>query len=326
MLMSGTWAWRLILAVFRISTMPRPSFTASVSSTSDTPRGWEGYGAALVGILIFSLTLPMSRIAVAELDPLLVGLGRALAAAVPAGLLLWLTRSRLPRREEMHGVILAALGVVVGWPVTSTMAMQSVPAAHGAVINGLLPLATAACAALGSGERPSRQFWLWAMAGAGLVAAFALREGGGAPQAGDLWLLVAVALGGMGYAEGARVSRTLGGWRTICWALVFSAPFIAGPVAWMAAHVPAAPSASAWMALAYLSFGSMFLGFFAWYRGLARGGIARVGQIQLLQPFMTVTAAAVLFGEQVAPATLAFALAVIGVIAGGRAAASRGKK
>lgn len=302
-----------------------PSNVASLSSTSDTPHGWEGYGAALLGILIFSLTLPMSRIAVAELDPLLVGLGRALVAAVPAGLLLWLTRSRLPRRGERQGIVLAALGVVVGWPVASTLAMQSVPAAHGAVVNGLLPLSTAAFAALGSGERPSRQFWMWALAGAALVAAFALREGGGAPQAGDLWLILSVALGGMGYAEGARVSRTLGGWRTICWALVFSAPFIAAPVAWMTAHVLTAPSPTAWMALAYLSFGSMFLGFFAWYRGLARGGIARVGQVQLLQPFITVTAAALLFGEQVGPATLAFALAIIGVIAGGRAAAARGK-
>ncbi|OZI62360.1 DMT family transporter [Bordetella genomosp. 11] len=307
--------------------MTRPSTTiASLSSAPVAPHGWTGYGAALLGILIFSLTLPMSRIAVAELHPLLVGLGRALAAAVPAALLLWLTRSRLPRREERYGVVLAALGVVVGWPIASTLAMQSVPAAHGAVINGLLPLSTAAFAALGSGERPSRQFWAWALAGAGLVAAFALREGGGAPQVGDLWLLLAVALGGMGYAEGARVSRTLGGWRTICWALVFSAPFIAAPVAWMAAHTPVAPSPAAWMALAYLSFGSMFLGFFAWYRGLARGGIARVGQVQLLQPFITVAAAAVLFGEQVTPATLAFALAVIAVIAGGKAAAAPGRK
>ncbi|ANN68607.1 DMT family transporter [Bordetella bronchialis] len=306
--------------------MPRPeSPLAALSSPTQAPHGWEGYGAGLLGILVFSLTLPMSRIAVAELDPLLVGLGRALAAAVPAGLLLWLTRSRLPRRDERKGIILAALGVIVGWPLTSTLAMQSVPAAHGAVVNGLLPLSTAAFAALGSGERPTRQFWAWAVAGAALVAAFALREGGGAFQAGDLWLLVSVALGGMGYAEGARVSRTLGGWRTICWALVFSAPFLVAPVAWMATQAPS-PSPTVWAALAYLSFGSMFLGFFAWYRGLARGGIARVGQVQLLQPFLTVTAAALLFGEQVGPATLAFALAIIGVIAGGRAAAARGRR
>jgi drug/metabolite transporter (DMT)-like permease len=307
-----------------MSTMPRNAVpSATLPAAPVAPHHWEGYGAALVGVLVFSLTLPMSSIAVAELHPLLVGLGRAVVAAVPAGLLLWLTRSRLPSRAEWPGVILAALGVVAGWPVASTLAMQSVPAAHGAVVNGLLPLATAAFAALGSRERPPVRFWLWALAGACLVAAFALREGGGALQAGDVWLLVATVLGGMGYAEGARVSRTLGGWRTICWALVVSAPFLIGPVAWMAAQVPASPSPAVWLALAYLSFGSMFLGFFAWYRGLARGGIARVGQVQLLQPFITVVAAALLFGETVTPATLLFAVAVIGVIAAGRRAAGR---
>jgi drug/metabolite transporter (DMT)-like permease len=262
-------------------------------------------------------------VAVAELDPLLVGLGRALAAAVPALALLWLTRSRLPRGPEWRGVLLAALGVVVGWPTASTIAMQTVPSAHGAVFNGLLPLATAACAALGSGERPSRSFWLWALGGAALVAMYALREGGGALQPGDLWLLLAVALGGVGYAEGARASRTLGGWRTICWALAISAPFLVAPVAWMASHVTQPPSHAVWGAMSYLAFGSMFLGFFAWYRGLAIGGIARVGQIQLLQPFLTVAAAALLFGEHVTFSTVLFALAVIAVIAGGRHAAVR---
>jgi drug/metabolite transporter (DMT)-like permease len=303
--------------------MPSPSARVLAPGASPPVRSWNGYGSGLLGVLIFSLTLPMSRIAVSELDPLLVGLGRALAAAVPAALLLWLTRSRRPARGERQGVLLAALGIVVGWPMASTLAMQSVPAAHGAVINGLLPLSTAAFAALGSGERPSRQFWTWALAGAALVAAFALREGGGTPQTGDLWLFLAVLLGGMGYAEGARAARTLGGWRTICWALVVSAPFLAAPVAWMASHVPVPPSGTAWVALAYLAFGSMFLGFFAWYRGLAAGGIARVGQIQLVQPFLTVTAAALLFDEVVPPATLVFALAVIAVIAGGRRAAVR---
>ncbi|ARP91811.1 EamA family transporter [Bordetella genomosp. 9] len=302
---------------------PSTKAATGATATAAQPGGWEGYGAAFLGILVFSLTLPMSRIAVMELDPFLVGLGRALAAAVPAGLLLWITGSRLPRREERLGIVLAALGVVIGWPVASTLAMQTVPAAHGAVFNGLLPLSTAAFAAWGSGERPPGRFWLWALAGAALVAAFALREGGGAPQSGDLWLLVAVVLGGMGYAEGARVSRTLGGWRTICWALVISAPFVAGPVLWMAAHAPAAPSPVTWMALTYLSFGSMFLGFFFWYRGLAHGGIARVGQVQLLQPFLTVVAAGLLFGETVTWTTLFFAVAVIGILAAGRRAAAR---
>jgi len=148
---------------------------------------------------------------------------------------------------------------------------------------------------------------------------YSLRQGHGAPQPGDLWLLLAVVLGGMGYAEGARTARTLGGWRTICWALTISAPVLALPVGWLAAGAEA-PGGAAATAFAYLAFGSMFLGFFAWYRGLAMGGIARVGQVQLLQPFLTVLAAALLFGEPVQADTFAFALAVIAVIAGGRRA------
>lgn len=298
---------------------------AAAGAAAPSSSLWEGYGYGFLGVLVFSLTLPMTRLAVAELAPLLVGLGRALVAAVPAVVLLWLTRSRRPNRQEWAGVILAALGIVVGWPLASSLAMQTVSSSHGAVFNGLLPLSTAAFAALRSGERPSAAFWGWAIVGAVLVTAYALRQGHGTLAAGDLWLLVAVALGGMGYAEGARASRTLGGWRTICWALAISAPVVAAPVGWMAAQADW-PSAQAVSACAYLAIGSMFLGFFAWYRGLAAGGIARVGQVQLLQPFLTVVAAAWLFGESVEPATFLFAIAVIAVIAGGRRAIVRTKK
>ncbi|EWM42016.1 eamA-like transporter family protein [Bordetella holmesii 30539] len=266
---------------------------------------------------MFSLTLPMTRLAVAEMPPLLVGLGRALVAALPAAVLLLATRSRLPTRSEFSGIVLAAAGIVVGWPLTSTLAMASVPSSHGEVVNGLLPLSTALFACWRSAERPSPAFWAWALVGALLVMGFILSQGHGALQPGDFWLLVAVVLGGLGYAEGARASRTLGGWRTICWALVISAPFLAGPVWWLAAHA-AMPGAHALWAFGYLAFFSMFLGFFAWYRGLAVGGIARVGQLQLLQPFLTVLAAALLFQEQVPPDTYIFALAVVLVIAGGR--------
>ncbi|QKI79587.1 DMT family transporter [Achromobacter xylosoxidans] len=274
----------------------------------------------MLGVVVFSLTLPMTRVAVAELPPLLVGLGRALLAAVPALALLWLTRSRRPDRREWPGIILAAIGIVVGWPLASSLAMQTVASSHGAVFNGLLPLSTAVFAAWRSGERPSPAFWGWAMVGAALVCAFALREGQGSLVMGDFWLLLAVLLGGMGYAEGARASRTLGGWRTICWALVISAPVLVAPVGWMAAQQAAWPAADVIWASAYLAFGSMFLGFFAWYRGLAAGGIARVGQIQLLQPFLTVLAATLFFGESADMVTFLFAAAVIVVIAGGRRA------
>lgn len=312
--------------------MTRPVFypsstTAGATPSASTPdSAWEGYAYGFLGVLVFSLTLPMTRVAVAELAPLLVGLGRALVAAVPAVALLCLTRARRPNRQEWPGVILAALGIVVGWPLASSFAMQTVPSSHGAIFNGLLPLSTAAFAALRSGERPSPAFWAWALAGAALVTFYALRQGHGTLSLGDLWLLVAVVLGGMGYAEGARASRTLGGARTICWALAISAPVVALPVGWMAAQQASWPSASVVLACSYLAFGSMFLGFFAWYRGLAIGGIARVGQVQLLQPFLTVVAAALLFGESVETATFFFAAAVIGVIAGGRRAIVRTNK
>lgn len=306
--------------------MTRPAFyPSSQAAAGASGPPWEGYAYGFLGVLVFSLTLPMTRLAVADLQPLLVGLGRALVAAVPAAALLWLTRARRPNRQEWPGVILAALGIVVGWPLASSFAMQTVPSSHGAVFNGLLPLSTAAFAALRSGERPSPAFWAWALVGAALVTAYALRQGHGTLSLGDLWLLVAVVLGGMGYAEGARASRTLGGARTICWALVISAPVVALPVGWMAAQA-SWPGTSVVLACTYLAFGSMFLGFFAWYRGLAVGGIARVGQVQLLQPFLTVVAAALLFEEAVEPATFFFAAAVIVVIAGGRRAIVRTRK
>ncbi|MFO6418961.1 DMT family transporter [Hylemonella sp. W303a] len=281
----------------------------------------------MLGVLIFSLTLPMTRVVVAEWPPLLVGLGRALVAALPAAVLLAVNCSRLPSRQEWPGVLGAALGIVIGWPLLSTLALKSVAASHGAVFNGLLPLSTALFATWRSGERPTRMFWVWAALGAALVTGFGLLQGRGALQPGDLWLLLAVVAGGFGYAEGARAARTLGGGRTICWALVISAPLIAVPVAWMVGDAADAARVSghvtsnrALLAFAWLSFGSMFLGFFAWYRGLAVGGIARVGQVQLLQPFLTVLACALLFGESVGGETWVFALAVIAVIAGGRQA------
>jgi drug/metabolite transporter (DMT)-like permease len=304
--------------------MPRTTTYPAHASPPATP--WEGYSYGLLGVLIFSLTLPMTRIAVTEMSPLLIGLGRALVAAIPAALLLWFTRSRRPTRQEWQGIILAAIGIVVGWPLTSTLALSTVSASHAAVFNGLLPLCTALFATWRSGERPPKAFWSWAVAGAILVMIFALRQGEGHLQAGDLWLLVAVILGGMGYAEGARASRTLGGARTICWALTISAPFIATPVIWMSIDAVATtgwPSNTVLYAFAYLAFGSMFLGFFAWYRGLAIGGIARVGQIQLLQPFLTVVAAALLFHEPVQPLTFLFAIAIIAIIAGGRSAITK---
>mgnify|MGYP001050242535 CR=1 FL=1 len=278
----------------------------------------RGLLLGLVGVLAFSGTLPATRVAVAHLDPVFVGLGRAVVAAVLAAVVLLATRTRWPPRSAWRQLVVVAAGVVVGWPVLSAFAMRHVPAAHGAVVSGLLPLATALAGAWLAHERPTRRFWACAVFGSTVVVAFALWEGGGAPQLADLLLVAAVAAAAVGYAEGAKLSRTMGGWQVICWVLVFSAPFLVVPTFVAAGGtVPDAPW-QAWAGFAYVAVVSMFLGFFAWYRGLALGGIAVVGQTQLLQPFFTIFASAWLLGEGVDPATLVAAALVVAAIALGR--------
>jgi drug/metabolite transporter (DMT)-like permease len=279
----------------------------------------KGLLLGLLGVALFSLTLPATRIAVASLDPVTVGLGRAVVAALLAGALLLATRQRWPRGREWRSLAIVALGVVLGFPLLSAWAMTQVPAAHGAVVLGVLPLATAAFGALLAGERPVPLFWAVGLLGSALVVVFALREGGGEVTWPDLALLAAVAAAALGYAEGARLSRTLGGWQVISWALVLSAPFLLWPVAEAVAEVElAALPWQAWAAFAYVALISQFVAFFAWYRGLALGGIAKVGQLQLLQAFFTLGFAALLNGEAIGWDTLGFALAVVACVAVGR--------
>ncbi|CAD6553585.1 DMT family transporter [Paraburkholderia sabiae] len=288
-------------------------------------RETQGMLLGLIGVMIFSLTLPMTRIVVAEFSPLLNGLGRALAASVPAAVLLAVRREKLPTWPQIKSLAVVSLGVIVAFPVFSAWAMKSVPASHGAVVNGLQPLCVAIYAAWLSHERPSKGFWASAIAGSAIVVAFALQAGGGAFQAGDLLMLVAVGIGALGYAEGARLARQIGGWQVICWALVVSAPFLLVPVAWLGweQHVthPGPVALKTWLAFGYVTLFSQFVGFFAWYAGLAMGGTARVGQVQLLQIFFTMAFSALFFGENVTPITWIFAAAVIATVMLGRKAA-----
>ena len=293
-------------------------------------RETQGMLLGLVGVIIFSLTLPMTHVVVQEFSPILNGLGRALAAAVPAAALLAWRRERLPNRAQIKGLAVTALGVIVAFPVFSAWAMKTVPASHGALVNGLQPLFVAIYAAWLSRERPSPAFWVSAAVGSALVIGYALHNGGGELQAGDLFMLAAVAVGALGYAEGARVARELGGWQTICWALVLAAPILVLPVGWLGwqQHVahPAPFALRTWLAFGYVALFSQFVGFFAWYAGLAMGGIARVGQVQLLQIFFTIAFASLFFGETVAPSTWLFAAAVIATVTLGRKAAVRTAK
>ncbi|KQQ67791.1 transporter [Pseudomonas sp. Leaf127] len=277
-----------------------------------------GMALGLLGVIIFSLTLPMTRIVVQEIHPLLNGMGRALLAAIPAALLLLWRREKWPTRQQLKGLALVVLGVIVGFPVLSAWAMQSLPASHGALVNGIQPLFVAIYAAWLSHERPSRAFWACAALGSALVLGYALINGAGSIQVGDLWMLGAIAVGALGYAEGGRLAREMGGWQVICWALVLAFPLLLGPVLWLASQHQGPVSASAWWAFGYVTLFSQFLGFFAWYSGLAMGGISRVSQIQLLQIFFTIALSALLFGEQVEPITWLFAVAVIGTVVLGR--------
>jgi drug/metabolite transporter (DMT)-like permease len=278
----------------------------------------RGMWLGLIGVAIFSLTLPFTRMAVAELNPVLVALGRAVVAAIAAGMLLWWLRAPRPQGPQWMALAITSLGVVVGFPVFSSIAMRYVPASHGAIVVAILPLATALVAALRFGERPSLGFWVAAFAGSAVVGGFALMQGDGALHLADLALFAAVVAAAFGYAEGARLSQSMGGQQVISWALVLSMPILLPATAWLVWEYGIEASPRAWIGFGYVSIFSMFIGFFFWYKGLALGGIARVGQTQLLQPFLTLVGAALLLGEALEAQHFLFALAVIAIVAVGR--------
>lgn len=278
----------------------------------------DGLFLGFVAIASFSLTLPATRFAVAHLDPAFVGLGRAFFAVLLAAPALLLSRQRLPSRAEIKGLLGVVAGVVIGFPLLSAWAMQHVHASHGAVMLGVLPLATAVAGALLARERPSVGFWSVALLGAALVSGFSAIKGEGELRLADAALLGAVVAAALGYTQGARVARTLGDWQVISWALVFAAPFVVIPVALTAPANAAGIPLSAWLGFAYLCVVSQYVGFFPWYRALARGGIARVSQVQLLQPFLTIGASALVLNEVIDDVTLLFAVLVVLVVAVGR--------
>jgi drug/metabolite transporter (DMT)-like permease len=276
-----------------------------------------GLGYGFLGVLGFSLTLPATRVAVAELDPTFVGLGRAIAAAIPALILLGLTRQPLPPRPYWGSLAIVAAGVILGFPWLSAWAMHQLPAAHGAVMLGLMPLLTAIAGTVRAGDRPPLGFWLASLMGSLTVVLFAVWSGAGQLQAADGLLLLAGLVAAIGYAEGGRLAKIMGGWQVICWALVGVSPLVALLV-WLG--WPQLPTASpaAWLGFGYVSLVSQLLAFFAWYHGMALGGVARVGQIQLLQPFLTMMTAALLMHEPIAPMTWGFAAIVVGFVAIGK--------
>ncbi len=293
-----------------MTTADNASVAPPVTLLASNAAVWGG-----LGVLAFSFSLPATRLAVADLSPAVVGLGRALVAATLAAALLAVRRERVPDRADLSRLLLTGVGVVIGFPLFSSMALRELSSAHASVIVGLLPAATAAFAVARGGERPGRAFWAAAVAGLAAVLAFAATQGAGGLAVADLYVLAAVALCAFGYAEGGVLSRRYGGWQVICWALVLTAPALVPVVAFAVARDGLSAGADAWLGFAYVSLFSMFLGFFAWYRGLALGGIARIGQIQLAQPVLTLVWAALLLGEQVTTATVVAALAVLACVA-----------
>ncbi|MBD8473418.1 DMT family transporter [Pseudomonas sp. CFBP 8770] len=291
--------------------------TSDVHSQA-TVKPASGVVNGLIGVVIFSGSLPATRIAVLEFDPVFLTVARAAIAGVLALCLLLLFKERRPARQQLLPLIIVAMGVVIGFPLLTALALQHVTSAHSIVFVGLLPLATAAFGVLRGGERPRPVFWFFSVLGSLLVVGFAVTQGLTASPTGDILMLLAILACGLGYAEGAKISKTLGGWQVICWALVLAMPVVMPLTAWLAPASFSGISTPAWLSLAYVSLFSMLIGFVFWYRGLVQGGIAAVGQLQLLQPFFGLALAAVLLHEQVSLGMFGVTVAVILCVAGAR--------
>ncbi|NBS47173.1 MAG: DMT family transporter [Betaproteobacteria bacterium] len=298
-----------------------------------TRREWQGLGLGLIGVLLFSLTVPMTKLAVSHdtgtanaatahaLSPWFVTFGRAAVAGLLSVLYLWWKHQRgtLVRPQGSQWGLLAfnASGAVIGFPLFLALALEHVPSTHAAVVTGLLPLVTAVAAAVWYRQRPSGGFWACSVAGCALVVGFMLMRAGGLHlHLADLFLVIAMVWAAVMYVGGARLTPSLGAESVICWMLVISLPLTL-PLAWWFAPEHTVPQ-SRWWAFAYVSLFSMWLGFFAWYRGLALGGPVRVSQVQLLQPFSSLVFAVPLLGEQIDGGTLLFALAVIATVFAGK--------
>jgi drug/metabolite transporter (DMT)-like permease len=281
-------------------------------------RTTAGWGSGLLGVIIFSGSLPATRVAVADLSPMFLTSARAVIAALLGAGFLFALRQTRPARDDVVPLVIVAVGVVVGFPLLTALALQHITAAHSIVFIGLLPLATAIFGVLRGGERPKAAFWLFSILGAATVAGFALYNSEGGSLTGDLLMVAAILLCGLGYAEGATLSRRLGGWQVISWALLLSLPMMSvialltTPGSWSGVGAPA------WISLAYVSVFSMLVGFIFWYRGLALGGIAGVGQLQLLQPFFGLMLAALLLREPIAWTMIASTALVVVCVAGAK--------
>jgi drug/metabolite transporter (DMT)-like permease len=280
-----------------------------------SPREKFGLALGFAGVLLFGGTLPATRLAVVGFDPLFLSAARATIAGLAGLALLLIARRPLPPRALWLEFALAGLCTIIGFPVLMALAMVSVPAAHGGVVLGIVPLATAAAAALIAHERPSLGFWLASLAGAAIVVVFVLRQSEACNvAAGDLFLLGTVVAGAFGYTLSGRLSRSMPGWEVISWQVAAFLPLsmLATFTLWPPAlgNVPA----PAWAGLLYVGFVSQFFAFFVFNAAMAIGGVSRVGQLMLLQPFVIVALAAPVNGEPIRLMTLLYAAAVVATV------------
>jgi drug/metabolite transporter (DMT)-like permease len=281
----------------------------------EVKRGWLN---GLVGVVIFSGSLPATRVAVLDFDPVFLTVARAAIAGLLAVCLLLAGKEKPPARGHLSSLVIIAIGVVVGFPLLTALALRHITSAHSLVFIGLLPLVTAIFAVLRGGERPSLIFWLFSSLGSSLVVGFAMVQGASASPVGNALMLAAIIACGLGYAEGARLSRALGGWQVISWALVLSLPIMFSLVLITMPNSLGSVGVPGWIGLTYVSLFSMLIGFVFWYRGLALGGTAAVGQLQLLQPFFGLVLAATFLHEQVSGLMITVTAGVIVCVAGAR--------
>ncbi|MDM1296240.1 DMT family transporter [Sphingobacterium sp. N143] len=284
----------------------------------DRLKSSNGWINGLIGVLIFSGSLPATRVAVLDLNPIFVTAARASIAGLLALMVLLISKEKLPPRTQFIPLSIVSFGVVIGFPLLSAMALRYVTSAHSMIFVGILPISTAIFGIVRGGERPRPIFWVFAILGSLLVVGYAFFQGITSSPQGDLLMLIAVILCGLGYAEGGKLSKTLGGWQVISWALVFALPMVL-PLTYF--YIPATVmnvNQGAWWGLMYVSLFSMFIGFIFWYKGLAQGGIATIGQLQLLQPFFGLILAAGLLHEEISAGMLFVTIAVILCVGGAK--------
>ncbi|MER8087588.1 DMT family transporter [Streptomyces sp. NPDC058316] len=296
----------------------RKSAIAVASSATPMTAGTANRGGvalAGLGVVAFSLTFPSTAWGLESFGPWSLVSLRTLLAAVIAGGALLAGQVPLPDRRHRSGLVVVAAGVVVGFPLLTTLALQTSTTSHAAVVVGLLPLTTAVFSSLRTGARPSRAFWIAALAGAGVVIAFTVQQSGGELSGGDLYLFGALLVCAAGYTEGGRLAGIMPGWQVVGWALILSLPLAVVGAAVALPSEPVRLTVHGVAGLVWVAAGSTFLGLYVWYRGMAEIGVPRASQLQLAQPLLTLVWSFFLLGEKVSAAAPVAAVAVLVCIA-----------